>query len=118
VATALVSVLLIAFPAPSVGRSKPASERQRAEIIRVLERHGQAACIAQGICRIKVRISTENSRWAGVYIRPKQGYADQVQADAGSLFRRNHRWRIHQLGNGGGCDVPREVAEDLRLACY
>jgi hypothetical protein len=35
-----------------------------------------------------------------------------------SVKRKNHRWRIHPVGNGGGCDMPKPVARDLRLDCF
>jgi hypothetical protein len=64
-------------------------------------------------------VSTARRSWAAVYLRPaKKRYANEVQSDLASFHRRQRIWRLHQVGNGGGCGVPRSVRRDLRLACF
>jgi len=70
-----------------------------------------------GSCRIWVRVSTANPHWGAVFIGPA-AHQKFVQPDVASVHKRRGRWSVHQVGNGGGCDVPARVQRDLRLACY
>lgn len=95
---------------------KPAETR---EIFAVLQAEG-LTCAAQyppGICRETIRISTRNKRWAVDHIRPEENGENIVQAIDISLHRGEAGWRIHQVGNGGGCGVPRKPRRDLHLIC-
>ena len=65
-------------------------------------------------CHRRFRVSTVNERWAAAYIR---GGSGEVQGGAASAKRKNHRWHVVQIGNGGGCDVPKPVRQDLGLGC-
>ena len=68
--------------------------------------------------RLRTRVSTVNRHWGAVYVTGRKGHRRYVQPDVTSLRRRHGHWRVHQQGNGGGCDVPRGVRRDLGLACY
>ena|SRR5688572_2238851 len=114
IALSLVAALLAAAPADA--SRKPTT----VEVGRITDAlYGKFGCQAypEGSCKLVVRVSTENQRWAAAYVRPTRGNEDVVQRDVASLERRNHRWRVHQIGNGGGCQVPPAVDEDLHLFC-
>lgn len=99
---------------------RKATPTERAQILRVVN-GGQNPCriYPAGRCSQVVRISTVRPSWAAVYLRAsKPAYRDQVQEDVGSLRRIDGTWRVHQIGNGGGCGVPASVRRDLDLECY
>lgn len=105
------------FAAPALADRK-ATPGEREKIEPALTRAGFDCDIyPPGSCRLEIRISTENERWAGAYIRARHD-DPQVQPEAGSLEHKHHRWTVHQVGNGGGCNVPSRVAKDLHLECY
>jgi hypothetical protein len=64
-----------------------------------------------------VRVSTVRHGWAAAYIRARLGHEGTVQPDVARVRRKRGRWRVHQIGNGGGCGVPQAVRRDLRLRC-
>jgi hypothetical protein len=113
-----LSLLTGALATPAADARRKPTKRERTAILRAL--HERAGCFAYpaGTCHEVVRVSTARKGWSAVYIRPTRGNENAVQSDVASLKRRNGRWRIHQLGNGGGCGVPASVARDLQLACY
>lgn len=86
---------------------------ERAKIVRALEGKFDCDLFPGASCNRKLRVSTKSQRWAAAYIDGKD-----VQPAVASLERSNHRWKIHQIGNGGGCDVPEKVVKDLHLACF
>ena len=107
-------VVALALAAPAGADRKP-NDREREGIIRALDDAGFSCDVFPGSrCRRTIKVSTENERWAAGYIK---GGAE-VQGGVASVKRKNHRWRIHQVGNGGGCDMPNPVARDLRLECF
>lgn len=69
-------------------------------------------------CFLKVRISTARKGWAAVYVRPTRKGRGTVQPDVATVKKVRGRWRISQVGNGGGCGVPAAVRRDLKVACY
>lgn len=113
-----VCLLVSALVAPAADARRKPTKRERTAILRAL--HERAGCFAYpaGTCHEVVRVATVRMGWSAVYIRPTRGNESAVQSDVASLKRRNGRWRVHQLGNGGGCGVPRAVVRDLKLACY
>lgn len=108
---ALATVLAAALPAQA---ARAPNARERAAILRVAPH----PAYRHGTYRRVVRVSTVSVAWAAVYIAPTRGHAREVQADVASFSRRRGRWHLHQVGNGGGCHMPRAVRRDLRLACY
>jgi hypothetical protein len=117
----LFSGLLIVglLPPAADARRKP-TKGERTAILRALHGTNRFSCqgYPAGSCKEVVRVSTARKGWSAVYISPTKGNENTVQSDVASLKRRNGRWRVHQIGNGGGCGVPRAVARDLKLACY
>lgn len=101
---------------------RPATKRERTQILRAAHRQSAGpGCrgYPHGHCRERVRVSTVRSSWAAVGIGPSsKQYEGEVQRDVVSMHRRRGRWRLHQEGNGGGCNMPAAVRRDLRLACY
>lgn len=113
-ATALVAVVALAVAAPAGADRKP-NDRERAGITAALDSADFSCDLFPGAsCRRTIKVSTENERWAAGYIRG----GPEVQGGVASLVRKKHRWRVHQIGNGGGCEVPSAVTRDLDLACY
>jgi hypothetical protein len=104
-------------PPTADARRKP-TKRERTAILRALHEHAGCFAYPAGTCHEVVRVSTARKAWSAVYIRPARDNENAVQSDVASLKRRNGRWQVHQLGNGGGCSVPRAVVRDLKLACY
>ena len=113
-AVAMLLALVVAAGTASADR-KP-NDREKSKITAALDRAGFSCDIfPEGSrCKRTIRVSTVNERWAAAYIRGDSN----VQGGDASLQRRNHRWRVHQIGNGGGCGLPAPVADDLQLACY
>lgn len=117
----LVALGVLAFSlliTPGADARRRATPSERAAIIKAA--HGRISCkgYPAGSCVVKVRVSTARRGWAAAYVRPVQPGSNTVQSDVASFRRVNGRWRLHQVGNGGGCSVPRSVVKDLALACY
>jgi hypothetical protein len=71
--------------------------------------------------RFEIHVSTANENWAAVSILPAEwieGCIGFVQGDVISMHRVREKWRRHQYGNGGGCNMPARVRKDLRLHCW
>jgi hypothetical protein len=118
-ATAIVIVLIGCVVVASAEANRPPKPAEAQEIFAVLEAEG-LTCAAQyppGTCRETIRVSTRNKRWAVVHIRPEENGETIVRAIDVSLHRDEAGWRIHQVGNGGGCRVPRKPRRDLHLIC-
>lgn len=107
-----IILLLIASAATSEAARNP-TRPEKHKIRQVLDRNGVSCAIWPGSCHRKIKVSTKLETWAAAYIT-----GPQVQGDVASLHRKHHKWHVHQVGNGGGCGVPRKVRKDLRLACY
>src|SRR4051794_12875495 len=104
---ALIATSIAVAPA---GADRKPNDRERESISRVLNNSGVSCDAFPGMrCHRTIKVSTVNERWAASYVSGGPG----VQGGVASLERKNHRWRIHQVGNGGGCDVPSAVARDL-----
>jgi uncharacterized membrane protein len=98
--------------------SRNPTDAEKRGIVHVLDVKGQNCDIyPAGSCRVRIKVSSENQSWAAAYILPTPGHEGTVQGDIVSLVRKHHRWRVHQVGNGGGCDVPSPVVRDLHLFC-
>lgn len=116
---AMATAILATSLTPADARRK-ATTVERVAILRVVHAK-QNACrfYPAGHCSELVRISTVRTSWAAVYVRPSRpAYRHEVQSDVGSLRRVDGKWRLHQIGNGGGCGVPASVRRDLSLECY
>lgn len=111
----LCAIALSLLHVSGASAARPASPHERAAILRGAHLH---LGYAPDSYRLVVRISTRSRHWAAIYIRPGAGHAGEVQSDVVSVRRVRRGWRRHQVGNGGGCGVPRAVRRDLRLACY
>jgi hypothetical protein len=73
-----------------------------------------------GSCKLNFRISDVNNRWAAARIRPDVTGENTVMPVTISLHRekrKGRRWKVRDVGNGGGCDVPRRPRRDLNLIC-
>jgi excisionase family DNA binding protein len=109
----LVLALLIVSNSSALAARQPTSNEKRAIL-----QHFQGSPYPAGWARLAIRVSTVDHRWAAVYIRATKGHFRQVQPDAASLYHtQSHGWVIHQIGNGGGCGLPRRVRADLQLYC-
>ena len=113
-----VCLLAGALVAPAADARRKPTKRERTAILAALHKRASCSIYPAGSCQEVVRVSTARKGWSAVYIGPKPGHDGEVQPDLASLKRRNGRWRVYQLGNGGGCGVPRAVVRDLKLACY
>jgi len=112
VAVLLSIALLLVASASEAARNPTKTEKHK--IRPVLDRNGVSCSAWPGLrCHRKIKISTKRQTWAAAYITGRQ-----VQGDVASLHRKHHKWRVHQIGNGGGCGVPSKVRADLKLACY
>lgn len=87
----------------------------------------RAAAIAEGIscasygsevCQLSVEVSVTDPKWGAVHIEPRPGHESQVQSDSASFIKRGGEWVPLQVGNGGGCEVPTAIREELRLDCF
>lgn len=111
---AVVAVAAVAGVAPAGADRKP-NDREREDISRVLNNAGFSCDAFPGMrCHRTIKVSTVNERWAASYVSGGPG----VQGGVASLGRKKHRWRIHQVGNGGGCEMPSAVVRDLGLDCF
>lgn len=108
--TLSVSLLAAALAAPVADARRKPTKRERTAILAALHTRASCSIYPAGSCQEVVRVSTATKGWSAVYIGPKPGHEGEVQGDVASLKRRNGHWRVHQLGNGGGCGVPRGVA--------
>lgn len=115
----LVVVVLLAASVGGVAQARrSAGPRERAVILRALHQRTGRIAYPRAWYRERVEISSvRHGTWAVVERLPTRGHEHQVQGDAASLHRIRHRWRVHQIGNGAGCRMPRDVRRDLRLAC-
>jgi hypothetical protein len=106
--------LALVLPASSAASRSPTKAEEKAIL--------QAApgnSYPPGWAHLTVRVSTVDSKWAAVYIRPNRGHAHQVQSDVSSVYHtKHHGWVTHQDGNGRGCGVPARVRHDLKLGCF
>lgn len=110
---ALMVVMVLGLGAFESSASRKPKSPEREKIERALRGKFDCSLVA-GKCTRKIRVSTKRQTWAAAYIKGSK----TVQGDVASLKKKKGRWRIHQIGNGGGCDVPKKVVKDLNLACY
>lgn len=116
--TAIVSLLLIAVCAAPVEASRNPSKKEAAAIGSVIAEAGlSCARYPPGVCKQAIRVSTKRVGWAAVRIRPEVNGESIVNPQDISLRHRGERWRIIEVGNGGGCGLPRKVKRDLHLIC-
>lgn len=115
-ATAIALLACLAVTADADASRKP-TPSERVAILVAIDKTGRFSC-DPAVCRRVVRVSTARRGWAAIHIRPRPAYRDSLQSATSSAKRCRGRWRAHQIGNGGGCDVPAVVVRDLRLACY
>jgi hypothetical protein len=118
-ATALCSLLaFIAVPA-SAAANRPATDAEAQAIEATLTARGLtcASRYPPGTCREVIIVSTAKHHWAVARIRPDVNGENTVEPEDISLRLRAGVWSIHQVGNGGGCDVPRKARRDLHLLC-
>jgi hypothetical protein len=110
-----IAVALL-FPAGTAHADRKPSDREKQKITRAFDRAGFSCDIfvEASRCTRRIRVSTVNERYAAGYISGGQF----VQSGAASVRRKNHRWHVVQVGNGGGCDLPKPVMRDLRLECF
>ncbi len=94
------------------------NRKQRRRIVRAVRRYAGEETSTFRYEVVEVRVSTVNPRRAAALVRGRRGYRRDVQPQDVGLRRRNGRWRVTQLGNGGGCDMSPQVRADLRLQCY
>ena len=112
ISLALLSLLVVAAGSPA---DRKPSDREKAKLTKAFDKAGFSCDVFPDVrCTRKIRVSTVNERWAAASIK---GDPSVVQQAAASALRKNHRWRVQQVGNGGGCDAPSAVREDLNLGC-
>lgn len=70
------------------------------------------------ICRLSIEISTIDPDWGAIHVVPRIGHESEMQTDSAAYYFHRGEWRLIQAGNGGGCDVPQRIADELGLACY
>ena len=112
VAVSLGTVLLLIVSTTSEAARNPTKPEKKG-IARALEREGFDCSFVSGGCHRKIKVSTKKQTWAAAYIS-----GSAVQPTSASIQRKHHSWHVHQIGNGGGCGVPKKVRNDLKLACY
>ena len=107
-----------ALPAAAVA-NRPATEAEAQAIEATLTARGLtcASRYPPGTCREAIVVSTAKRHWAVARIRPDVNGENTVEPEDISLRLRAGAWSIHQIGNGGGCDVPRKARRDLHLLC-
>lgn len=113
------AALLLLCAATADARRMP-TRAERTAIMREFDRQSFYDAYGADCVAFAIRVSTVNPRWAAVSIRGTRRSCS-VQGGVESFHRpslRGQRWRSHQLGNGGGCNMPSGVRADLRLACY
>lgn len=110
-----VALLALVAAAPA-SASRPANPNETRLISAALNGIG-CDFYEPGACEYRFRVSTKNQRWAAARIVARPHHPE-VQEDIASLYHGKARWRVHQAGNGGGCDVPKAVRKDLHLVCY
>jgi hypothetical protein len=110
----IAALLLVALGVCAARANQKPTDRQREAISSALDRAGFSCDLFTGRCHRRIRVSTVNERWAAGYIRG----GSTVQGADASLKRKNHRWRVKQIGNGGGCSASEAVRRDLHLGCY
>jgi hypothetical protein len=112
----LATMLLPLALVSTASAVRPAKPGERAAIKRAIRNSPLTRAVPDSAYRIRrVRVSTINRRYSAARV---VGTESWVQ-DANALMRkRNGRWRLLDLSNGGGCRAPVEVARDLDLPCY
>ena len=111
----LLAALAAALPIGNASADRKPNDREKSKLVAVFDRAGFSCDVfPEARCHRRLRVSTVNERWAAAYIR---GDEDEVQFAEASAKRKNHRWRVVQIGNGGGCDAPKPVRRDLGLGC-
>lgn len=108
-----ILLLILALVASPADADRNPTHQEKRKIAQALKGQFDCSFASGGSCHRKIKVSTKKQTWAAAYIT-----GSGVQPAAASLHRKNHRWRIHQIGNGGGCGVPDKVAADLKLACF
>ncbi len=111
---ASLGVVLLLITSVTSEAARNPSKHEKKGIVKALQREGfDCRFVATGSCHRKIKVSTKRQTWAAAYIS-----GSQIQGDVASLHRKHHKWHLHQLGNGGGCGVPKQVRRELKLACY
>jgi hypothetical protein len=115
----LAVLVAIAMPAPATA-NRPAKPAEAEAIYATLAAGGLtcASLYPAGICREAIVISTAKRHWAVARIRPEENGENTVRPEDISLHLRGGVWSVHQVGNGGGCHVPRKARRDLHLLCF
>jgi hypothetical protein len=114
----LVALSMLAIAAPAIAEARRLPTRaERMAIMRQVDRQAFYETYGRECVAFALRVSTVDSRWAAVTVQRTKRSCN-VQGDVESFHRGSAGWRRHQLGNGGGCNMPAAVRDDLRLACY
>jgi hypothetical protein len=112
-----VAVVVLALSVADADARRKPTEKERRAILRAVEQRGGCSAYPPGSCHMVVRVSTVRHGWAAADIWARPGREGTVQPDVASVRHKRGRWRVHQIGNGGGCGVPQAVRRDLRLRC-
>lgn len=108
----------LAILAPAAVASRPPTSHELNAIAYIAgKRHLGCQLYPAGTCRTFIRVSTVSPAWAAFYIR-QRGRHSKVQPDVASFHHGRRGWHVHQVGNGGGCDMPRAAKRDLNLFCF
>lgn len=106
--------------APPEQAKKPIPSKDSLAALREIAKENGVSCAIYrpGSCQVEVRISKIDPSWGASYIGPRPGYNGEVQPDKAS-FRRSSagQWKVVQIGNGGGCEVPQPIRDELNLGC-
>ena len=106
------AALLLAVPAAAQADRAPTT------------REHAAVAKAVGVPKrcLRVRVSTVNERWASARVRNGKASCAEHAADGIAIFKRRTggAWRFVTAGSSFDCpvaDVPRRIAQDLRIPC-
>jgi hypothetical protein len=113
----VIAIGVLGLAVPAVEARRLPTRAERAAIMRHVDRQAYYKTYGRECVAFALRVSTVDSHWAAVTVRRAKRTCD-VQGDVQSFHRGRSGWRSHQLGNGGGCNMPAAVRDDLRLACY
>lgn len=117
-ALAIVALLAAALPASA---SRRPTKREAADILTALAAANKTcARFPADSCKLGFAVSEANPRWAVAKIRPSVNGENTVAPETISLYRKNragHFWAVHEIGNGGGCNMPKRPRRDLHVIC-
>ncbi len=70
---------------------------------------------------LKIRVSSVNDAYAGIWRRNLKKGCEKYQADGVAVYKKGHHgWKFVTAGSSFECPVPkvpRAVAKDLKIAC-